>query len=124
MTTTTDRDTPDPLLDALFAEVRATPPTLPDDLRARILADADAVLVPVAAPRPRFSLRAFLTGWVPSSLAGGLTAAAAGFWIGVMATPVPVAALDIPVWVDGALGYFDTVTLPLFGMDDPYLAGY
>jgi hypothetical protein len=124
MTMTTDRDTPDPLLDALFAEARATAPALPDDLRARILADADKMLAPVVPSRPRFSLRSFLSGWLPTSVAGGVTAAAAGFWIGVMATPMPVAALDMPIWVEGALDYFDTVTLPLLGMDDTYLAGF
>ncbi len=125
MTMTTDRNTPDDLLDGLFADARATAPALPDDLRARILADADSVLAPVApAPRPGFSWRAALGGWLPQSVAGGLTAAAAGFWFGVVATPLPVAALDMPVWVEGALDYIDIVTLPLLGMDDTYLAGF
>jgi hypothetical protein len=124
MTMTTDRDAPDADLDALFAQARSNAPAMPDDLRARILADAETVLAPLAVPRQRFSVWRLLGGWLPPSLAGGLTAAATGFWFGVMATPMPVAALDVPVWVDGALGYFDTVTLPLVGLDDPYLAGF
>ena len=124
--TTTDPKTPghDPL-DDFFAAARATAPALGDDLRARILADADAVLTTARAPAPapRPSLWARVGGWVSGSVAGGLTAAAAGFWFGV-ATPLPVAALDLPVWVDGALGVFDTVTGPLLGVDDAYLAGF
>jgi hypothetical protein len=125
MTMTTERNTQDDLLDGLFADSRATAPVLPDDLRARILADAESVLAPLAPrPRPAVSLRSLFSGWLPTSLAGGLTAAAAGFWLGVVATPLPLAALDMPIWVEGALDYIDTVTLPLLGTDDPFLAGY
>ncbi len=124
MTMTTDRNDPDDLLDGLFADARATAPKLSDDLRARIMADADAVLVPVKLPRARRSIWTQVGFWLPTSLASGLTAAVAGFWLGAVATPLPVAALDVPIWVDDALAYFDTVTLPLLGVDDPYLAGF
>lgn len=124
MTMTTDRNDPDASLDALFADARAAAPVLSDDLRARILSDAAAVLAPAASQRKGFSLRALMAGWVPPSLAGGLTAAAAGFWIGMVATPMPVAALDLPIWVDGALDYIDIVTLPFIGLDETSLAGF
>ncbi|WFE74597.1 hypothetical protein [Roseinatronobacter sp. S2] len=65
----------------------------------------------------------WLSGWAAPSLAGGLTAAAAGFWFGVVA-PMPVAALDAPLWLQDALGYFDAISTPIVGLDDPLLWGF
>lgn len=112
-------------LDLFLAAARDTGPVLSDDLRARILADAAAELQPktqvLAAERPK--LRALFRGWLPPSLAGGLTAAFGGFWIGA-ASSLPVAALDVPLWLDQTMIYFDMFTVPLLGVSDLSLTGF
>ncbi|MFN4056722.1 MAG: hypothetical protein ACK4HW_00880 [Roseinatronobacter sp.] len=113
---TTDLD-----LDLFLAAARDAGPVLSDDLRAHILADADAALAP--APQKRAGLSRFLRSWLPPSLAGGVTAAFGGFWIGA-ATSLPVAALDVPVWLDQTMIYFDMVAMPLLGVTDLSLAGF
>ncbi|WP_108482650.1 hypothetical protein [Oceaniglobus ichthyenteri] len=83
----TDRPT-DPL-ETLFAQARQAPPDLPDDLFARILADAETVdqarHKTVAKSGWWRELGTMLGGW--PSVAGLATAAVAGVWIGV-AQPV------------------------------------
>lgn len=74
-------------------------------------------------PTLRQRVGMWLSGWAAPSLAGGLTAAAAGFWFGVVA-PMPVAALDAPLWLQDALGYFDAISTPIVGLDDPLLWGF
>lgn len=115
-------------LDVFFDAARAQAPELSQDLRARILADADSAVSAASAPVPqnptlRQRVGVWLNGWAAPSLAGGLTAAVAGFWFGVV-TPMPVAALDAPLWLQDALGYFDAISTPLVGLDDPLLWGF
>jgi hypothetical protein len=73
-------------LEGLFAAARERRPELPDDLMARILADAQVVAAEREAPRPvpaRGRWRAWLAelgGW---PVVGGLVASTvAGLWIG------------------------------------------
>ncbi|MBR3372159.1 MAG: hypothetical protein IKG52_16180 [Rhodobacteraceae bacterium] len=86
MTTDTDENTgPDPL-DLFFDAARDEATAVSPQLRARILADASSVQA--SANRPQHAslwqrLRVWFGGWTAPSLAGGLTAAAAGFWFGV-----------------------------------------
>lgn len=105
-------------LDALLAEVAASPVEVPgDELVARILADAgaaqaDTAEAPVLAPATpawRGWLDA-LGGW---PTLGGLTAAAVtGLWIGV----APPAAVDD--LVANVLG--ETMSLDLAGLGDTF----
>lgn len=85
-------------LEALFADARTTAPALPEDLAARMLADAEAeqaarAAPPAAAPAPRpgWLARTFagIGGW--PALAGFATATVAGVWIG-MSPPALVAS--------------------------------
>ncbi|MGY6704182.1 hypothetical protein [Roseinatronobacter sp.] len=115
-------------LDAFFDAARDQAPDLSPDLRARILADAAGAMHKAASPAPsglavRHRVVDWLRGWAAPSLAGGITAAAAGFWFGV-AAPLPVAALDAPLWLQDALFYFDVISTPLVGLDDPLLWGF
>jgi hypothetical protein len=113
---------PDADLDSFLHAARATAPDLPDALRARILADADAQLAHRPA-RSGWTLRRALGGWLPPSLAGGVTAALGGFWIGA-ASSLPVAALDVPLWLDQTLIYIDLVTVPLLDVTGLNLTGF
>jgi hypothetical protein len=115
----------DPELDLFLSAARDAAPVLSDDLRARILADAQAVprSVPRSAPRKAGLLARMARSWLPPSLAGGVTAALGGFWIGA-ASSLPVAALDVPVWLDQTMIYFDMVAVPLLGATDLPLAGF
>lgn len=124
MTQMTDPKDNDSFLDDFLADARANAPVLSDDLRARILADADASLRPRSQPAPtRRSLWDRVGGWLPTSVAGGVTASLLGFWFGV-ATPMPLAALEVPVWADGVLVHFDTLAWPIVDLADTYLAGF
>ena len=109
-------------LDDLFAAARAQAPTLGDDLRTRILADADAEQ---AARRVRrgWSLRTLRLGWALPSVAGAATALVAGFWIGVV-LPDPVAALDMPFWLSDTFLIIDQMAAPILGLDDPFAMGF
>lgn len=119
----------DPELDLFLSAARDAAPVLSDDLRARILADAQAVprsvprSAPRSAPRKAGLLARMARSWLPPSLAGGVTAALGGFWIGA-ASSLPVAALDVPVWLDQTMIYFDMVAVPLLGATDLPLAGF
>lgn len=88
MTTDPVRPDPDPL-EAYFAAARAVPPAVPDDLMARVLADAAAENPLRAAPAaPRLARRESL--WLQlvaalggrGALAGMAAAGLAGVWIG------------------------------------------
>jgi hypothetical protein len=70
---------PDPFdLEMAFEAARAAPAPLPDDLAARIVADA-------IAHQPRKPLLARILGAIggPAGLGGLVTATVAGFWLGV-----------------------------------------
>ena len=106
---------PDPL-DQYLADARANAPDLRPELRARIV--ADVLAAPVAKRRPSATwLRRLVAGWAMPGLAGGAVAALAGFWIGV-SLPMPVVALDLPLWLDSPLRFID-FALPPSGLDDP-----
>ncbi|QYK43632.1 MAG: dihydroorotate dehydrogenase [Paracoccaceae bacterium] len=83
------------MLDALFAEARADRPRPGADLMARVMADAAAVTRP---PVPRVRRASGLLRGLAAAFGGGLslagmvTAAAAGVWIG-LAAPEPVGGL-------------------------------
>ncbi|MCC5993077.1 MAG: dihydroorotate dehydrogenase [Rhodobacteraceae bacterium] len=121
MTTERPDHSADDLLESCFADARAHPPQLGPDLRARILADAAAIQAQArsgAASPQRRSLRQILAEWLTPALAGGAVAAAAGFWVGVW-LPMPVVALDLPLWLDTPLAYLDLISLQIMGLDDP-----
>jgi len=96
-----DLEQEDDGLEALFAKARATPPTVPDALMARVLSDAVTV-----QPRSRRGWRA---GWRALGGAPGLgglvTATCVGFWLGV----APPASL--PDYSGQLLGGADTAAL-------------
>ncbi|WP_071795017.1 hypothetical protein [Natronohydrobacter thiooxidans] len=114
-----DRRDSDPLA-AFLEAARAEAPQLSPGLRARIIGQAGPAPAPEAAGPGR--LRGWLSGWVLSGLAGGVTAGLAGLWVGFV-LPMPVAALDAPLWMQDALSYVDMITMPLIGLDDPLLMG-
>lgn len=95
----------DDMIDALFAQARTQSPAVPDDLMARVLADAADMLVqPVAAPKPRLwpAFLDLIGGW--PSVGGLAMAGVAGIWVGI-APPVSVATwtadlIGSPVSID------------------------
>ncbi|WP_226780488.1 dihydroorotate dehydrogenase [Oceaniglobus trochenteri] len=94
----TERKNDDTALEALFAEARRESAPLPDDLFARIMADAESRLpaAPAASPRRQSrlaALGAMLGGW--PSMAGLATATLAGVWIGVAQ---PSGLSDLGLW--------------------------
>jgi len=114
----TERDLTDRELDGILAEMRLE--TVPDDLMARVLADAAAELPrpapAVAPPRKRRTpwhfagqLRAQLGGWAGM---GGLAAACAtGVWIGFappQGLPDPAELISL---ADSEITYMDTQLL-------------
>lgn len=109
------------LLAAYLDAARANAPQLSSELRSRIIADATPVAT-AAVPDGLGRLRGWFAGWALPGLAGGLTAAAAGLWVGLF-LPMPVMALDVPLWMQDALSYVDMIALPLIGLDDPLLIG-
>ena len=108
-------------LEIYVTAARAEAPGLRADLRARILADAQATQVAVQA-RPRWKgWFSGLTGhWALPGAAGGVTATVAGFWLGVSA-PLP---MESPLWMYAALEYLDVVAVPLLGVVDPLAMGF
>jgi len=109
------------LLAQFFDAARDTKPEFGTELRARILADADACLTPAPRRKQRFApWRNWFSGWAAPGLAGGAAVAVAGFWIGV-SLPMPGLALDAPEWMQGALGTIDLIAMQLIGLDDPLL---
>jgi len=104
----------DDMIDALFAQARTQSPGVPDDLMARVLADAADMLVhSVAAPKPRIwpAFLELIGGW--PSVGGLAMAGVAGIWVGI-APPASVTtwAADLigsPVSIDllsDTSGYF------------------
>jgi hypothetical protein len=104
----------DDMIDALFAQARTQSPAVPDDLMARVLADAADMLVhSVAAPKPRIwpAFLELIGGW--PSVGGLAMAGVAGIWVG-LAPPASVTtwAADLigsPVSIDllsDTSGYF------------------
>ncbi|WP_299411853.1 hypothetical protein [uncultured Sulfitobacter sp.] len=65
-------------LEAAFDAARAAPAPLPDDLAARILADAQA-----HQPRKPIWQRIIAAVGGPAGVGGLVTATAAGFWFGI-----------------------------------------
>lgn len=121
MTTERPDHNADDLLESCFADARAQAPQLGPDLRARILADAAAIQAQAATVTPspqRRSLRQTLADWLTPALAGGTVAALAGFGVGIW-LPMPVVALDVPLWLDTPLAYLDLISLQIMGLDDP-----
>ncbi|MFN3972584.1 MAG: dihydroorotate dehydrogenase [Gemmobacter sp.] len=125
----------DAALDDLFARARAARPVVPDDLMARVMADAAAVpqaadatagWPPQARParfRSLGGLRSVLRALAEvfggaGALAGVATAGLAGIWIG-LASPSPLAALA-PGLLPGLLGDEAAMDLDLF----PDVAGF
>ncbi len=100
------------MLDDLFAQARATAPAPSDDLMARVLADADAMLPgQPAAVAPQMGLWARLLdmigGW--PSVSGLAAATVAGVWVGVAP---PSTVEDLTATMIG-----DEVSISLFSAD-------
>lgn len=108
----------DPLAD-FFAAAQATAPQMRLEMRARIVASAQRQ----PKPQARRTWRMWLGQWAAPSLVGFATAVTAGVWIGAV-MPMPVAAFDAPDWVLGAFSYFDLITTPFLGVDDPLWMGF
>ena len=96
-------------LDAAFAEARRTPPEVPADLMARVMADAMAEM-PVPERQPFWKqVIGTLGGW--PAMAGLAATACVGLWVGGALTddlmlslsPLDSAALDTGI----GLGAFD-----------------
>lgn len=102
-------------LDIFFAASRAEAPQLSPELRARLLAQAVPASVPRAAPPRRWPR---LSGWIASAVTGGALAGLAGLWIGT-AMPLPLLALELPLWLDDTL-----LSLPLPDLDSPLWIGH
>lgn len=94
-------------------------------LRLRLLADADAVVDAAhlrgrsGFNRLRVFLRGAVAGWPGPALAGGVSAIALGFWVGI-AAPMP----DSTDWMLQALGNLDIVADRIITFDDPLLMGF
>ena len=105
-------DQRDDMLEALFAQARQEAAAPPDDLVARILADADTEATAREAPAtpPRFwpSLLDGLGGW--PSLAGLAAAAVTGLWIG------SAGSLDSLGWDLLGVGYDFSELSPVNGV--------
>ncbi len=120
------QDMGDDPLGVFFDAARADAPGLSPALRGRILDDAAAAApepVASARPAPPGRLRGWISGWAASFVAGGAMAAMAGLWVGIV-MPLPVVALDVPLWMHEAFSYLDAVALPLIGLDDPLVTGF
>lgn len=94
---------------------------LPDTLRTRILTDAEKCLPKPTASGWRIALRDWARGWAMPSVAGGVGATLAGLYLGLV---MPLSMYDAPVWMDSALGVFETVTAPIVGVQDPLELGF
>ncbi len=93
----------DPALDAALDRLaRAPAPPLPDDLSARLMADALAAMPPAMAPSPwprvdeGIRWRDRLLDWLAGApgMAGAAAAGLVGLWIG-LAAPGPAEALGL-----------------------------
>ena len=96
----TDRENQE--IEALFAEVRALRPEPPDDLMARILAEAEALAVGRESPLPATPARLGWRDWLGAlggwPVVGGLVASTvAGLWIGA-AQPPSLSDLVPEIW--------------------------
>ena len=67
--------------------------------------------------------RGLISVWSASLAASGAMAAMAGLWVGIV-MPLPVVALELPVWMHEAFSFLDAVALPLIGLDDPLTIGF
>lgn len=111
MMTKSDSD----MIDDIFAQVRTQSPAVPDDLMARVLADAADMLVqPVVAPKQGlWSIFVELIGGWPS--VGGLAMAGiAGIWVGV-APPA-----SVTTWTADLIG--SPVSIDLFSDSSDYFS--
>lgn len=93
----------DPALDAALDRLaRAPAPPLPDEMSARLMADALAAMPPAMAPSPRprvdegIRWRDRLLDWLAGApgMAGAAAAGLVGLWIG-LAAPGPAEALGL-----------------------------
>ena len=109
-------DPNDKMLDDLFAQARAVAPPVPDDLMARVLADADAAqrVDPVAPPARGLWPRFFdlVGGW--PAMGALTTATVAGIWVGM----APPAIVD--EYAATLIG--DVVSVDLFSGAESFLA--
>ncbi|TVP72896.1 MAG: hypothetical protein EA339_05380 [Rhodobacteraceae bacterium] len=113
---------PDPL--ALFFDAaRANAPVLSATAKARILTDAAQAQTLPARPARTRGWRGLVSVWGAALAASGAMAAMAGLWVGII-MPLPVVALELPVWMHDAFSYLDAVALPLIGLDDPLTIGF
>jgi predicted lipid-binding transport protein (Tim44 family) len=102
-----------------FADARTHAPQLRASLRAQIVEQALAPAAPAPRAKPSLRvLRRWFSGWAMPGLAGGALATLAGVWIGASVT-LPLAALDMPIWLDAPLGVIESVAIHLIGVDDP-----
>ena len=107
----------DDALAQAFADARNHAPQLRSTLRGQIVEQALAASVP--APRAmRPNWHRWFSGWAMPGLAGGALATLAGVWIGA-SVPIPMAAFDMPLWLDTPLGIIENVAIHLIGVDDP-----
>lgn len=105
----------DEFLDDIFGTAKAQPTLVPDDLMARVMADAQSALVkPDGAPKQSLFAGLFdiIGGW--PSVGGLAMAGVAGLWFGVS----PPAALS--TWTAELIGV--PVSVDLFGDTTAYFA--
>lgn len=106
-----------------FEDARAHAPALRPELRRTI--QQQAVLSALPARNPPKATAApwwprWRAAWSLPGLAAGALGALGAFWIGV-SLPMPVLAIDLPVWLEAPLTYVDLISLHLIGLDDPLL---
>lgn len=103
-----------------FEDARAHAPALRPELRRTIQQQA----VPAAQPTrdlPKAGAALWWPRWRVAWSLPGLAAGALGaFWIGV-SLPMPLLAIDLPLWLEAPLTYVDLISLHLIGLDDPLL---
>lgn len=111
MVTKSDSD----MIDDMFAQVRTQSPAVPDDLMARVLADAADLLVqPAVAPKQGLwpAFMELIGGW--PSVGGLAMAGVAGIWVGI-APPATVTA-----WTADLIG--SPVSIDLFSDTSDYFS--
>lgn len=108
-----ETDNHDDVLEALFAEARATPPKVPQALLARVMADAEHARV---APRAGFQGWWRALGGAPG-LGGLVTATCVGFWLGV-APPAGLPDLGNQILGQDSLSEDITADISGFGWDE------
>lgn len=123
MTNERPDDTQTEALARFFEDARAHAPVLRPELRRSIQQQAIQPRQP-ARPAPKASRISrwwqWRTAWSLPGLAAGALGALGAFWIGV-SLPMPVLAIDLPVWLEAPMTYVDLLSVHLIGLDDPLL---